>query len=200
MDHYKDFAYFVGMILMFFGTNFYDKWKKRREIKQKPLLLDKYAATREEINSYLFKILSYTGCARVSIYEYSNGTYTHSNTSLQFIECTYEVTDESTKPIINQFKRVPISTYLKMITMIGESSLGWLRMTDKSDDTELNKQQKYWKATTNYNFKITKVVWDGVISLTWINEYKEMTPEQISNVEIIIMRINSLMSKLVIKN
>lgn len=199
----KEGAGIIGMALIFIGSYFFDQWKKKREKKleekNRPAVLDASAKIREKIVEYITKIQAYTGCSRAALFEYSNGNYTHSNISLQFIECTYEATDESTAPIINIFKREPIAPYLKIINIINESKTSWSRITDTEPDPSINKIQRYWRTSTSYNFRITDSVWDGVVGLSWINKEAELSPEQITNVEIMIMRIYNLMSQLVKK-
>lgn len=196
MLHMKDYVEFVGLLALFFGNQALKYIKKKRIIDQAPAKLDAEYKIRLEISEYIKKIQAYTGASRVAMFEYSNGTKTHSNTCLQFVECSYESTDEVTRPIIQDFKRMPIGPFLKILDNIANSKTKWYKVTDEDEDEDIAKLQKYYRVSTSYNFKITDVVYDGVVSASWINKKEDLTQEEISNIEIIIMRIYNLMSKL----
>lgn len=197
----NEFGTIAGIAIAFVAQYFFDKWQKKRaakkEIIERPKILDAQANIRKEISDYILKIQAYAQCSRVALFEYSNGTYTHSNISLQFVECSYEATDETTKPITSIFKRMPIAPYLKILMDINESKTGWTRLTDHEEDKEINKINKYWSVSTIYNFKITDIVWDGVVSVCWISGEVDLDEQDIEIIKGFVFRINFLMSKLV---
>jgi len=188
----------VGMVIVFVGKHFFDDWadkrKEERKLKERPIMLDKNSKIMQSISACLIRLQAYTGCSRAAIFEYSNGNYTHANISMQYIDCTYEVTDETTMPIINKFKRVSITPYLNQVLSIGKE--GYCRVTDKDDDKEIRTMQQYWNTTTAYNFRISDIVWDGVIGLSWIGKDVFLDLEEIEHINIEVLRIRDLMNQL----
>lgn len=200
----KDFAYMVGMMGVFICTYFFDKWKltrnKKKEDAERPARLDAAAKIREEIDDYIKKIQAYTQACRVGLYEYTNGNYSHACISMQYVEMSFEATDETTKPLILEFKKIPVSPFLKIINAINDSKTGWIKINESDDDADIKRLNKLYKTSTSYSFRITDSVWDGVVSVSWVYMPHDLSDEQIANVEIMIMRIYGLMSKLVVKN
>jgi len=201
MTQMETISTIVGMVIVFVGKHFFDDWadkrKEERKLKERPIMLDKNSKIMQSISACLIRLQAYTGCSRAAIFEYSNGNYTHANISMQYIDCTYEVTDETTMPIINKFKRVSIAPYLNQVLSIGKE--GYCRVTDKDDDKEIRTMQQYWNTTTAYNFRISDIVWDGVVGLNWIGKDVTLTQEEIEHINVEVMRIRSLMKSLIKK-
>jgi len=198
MTQMETISTIVGMVIVFVGKHFFDDWadkrKEERKLKERPIMLDKNSKIMQSISACLIRLQAYTGCSRAAIFEYSNGNYTHANISMQYIDCTYEVTDETTMPIINKFKRVSIAPYLNQVLSIGKE--GYCRVTDKDDDKEIRTMQQYWNTTTAYNFRISDIVWDGVVGLNWIGKDVTLTQEEIEHINVEVMRIRDLMNQL----
>lgn len=190
----------VGMVIVFVGKHFFDDWadkrKEERKLKERPIMLDKNSKIMQSISACLIRLQAYTGCSRAAIFEYSNGNYTHANISMQYIDCTYEVTDETTMPIINNFKRVSIAPYLNQVLLIGKGDGGFARVTDHDEDKEIRTMQQYWNTSTAYNFRITDVVWDGVVGLSWIGKDVVLSQDELDHINIEVLRIKDLMNQL----
>ena len=165
----------MGLILI--GVYIYNKRQLRRE------------KIRQHIIQALAKIQHQTGCSRVTIFEYRKGQKS------KYITCRFEVADKTTSSLLMDFKKMDISPYIDLINKINDSKVGWIKVMDEGDDKETTKISKYWGTVTAYNFKITKSVWDGVVSLTWVNNKADLTDGQIMGVEIVIMGIHSLIKK-----
>lgn len=186
----------IGMVLLYLFKEWQEKRKKKKDAEEMSLKLDANSKTMQTISSCLVRLQAYSGCSRVAIFEYSNGNYTHAGISMQYIDCTYEITDESTKPIIHEFKRISIAPYLNMISRISASTTGWTRIVENDDDRETRAMQQYWNIATAYSFRITAVVWDGVVGLNWIGKDVTLTQEEIEHINVEVMRIRDLMNQL----
>lgn len=190
----------IGTATLYLTEKKFSAWQKKqekkKELKERPAKLDRDKEVMVQIDGYLNHLRIYTQCNRALIFEYSNSTYTHSDTSLQYVDATYEKTDETTKPIINLFKRILITPYIGMIKAIGDSPSGYLRISEVTSDIETKKIHKYWGTNTSYNFKISTSVWDGVIGLSWIHNEVELTQAQILEIQVTIMHIRDLMRQL----
>lgn len=173
----KDLITYPLMGLILIAVFIYNEWKVR---KQK---------TRQHIIDALTKIQHQTGCSRVTIFEYRKGQKS------KFITCRFEVTDKTTSSLLMDFNKMEIFPYIDLINKINDSKVGWIKVIDEGEDKEVNKISKYWGTVTAYNFKITKSVWDGAISLTWVNNKIDLTEGQVQGVEIVIMGIQSLIKK-----
>lgn len=196
LEKYAEFLALVGLYFLREGL----KWYKQKRITKKledgkNNKLNITSDIRRKIQEELIKIQVYVGCNRVSIFEYSNGTRTLNDISLQFINMTYEVPDDTTAPIINRFQLIAISPYLDKIKLIDQTP-GFVKET-ATDGTQVEQRlRRSWNTHTSYSFKISNSIWDGFLSLMNVSTPLELTNEEIEYVQIHIMYIRELMIKL----
>lgn len=190
----------LAMIFVFVCSHFFDKWKQKRDEKNKaenlPILLNKEALIREKIQNKIIKLQGYTGANRVNLFEYTNGSYTHSGISLQYSQCTYECTDDTTVGLLSTFKNVPIGEFMPILNNLNDSKKGWTIVTTKDENVAIANIQKKYRTQSSYCFRLTDVVWDGVVLLGWVHEQKCLSEEMLNEIKIIVSQISELQLKL----
>ena len=196
----EKYAQFIALVIFFAakeGLAKYKTWRKTKKLEDgKNDRLDLSSSLRRQIHEHLIKIQAYLGCNRVSIYEYSNGTYTMNGISLQFINMTYEVCDDATAPVINKFQLIPISPYLNRLSEIDANTAGYVRSSINDGTVVERRLRKIWSTHTSYTFKLAERVWEGCLSISNSHSEIELTDADIEYVHVEMIHIRDLMIKL----
>lgn len=196
----NDLAKFTALVLLAMGYEGLKWWKKHRAQKKlqnsKNIKLDMTSEIRRQIQEHMIRIQAFVNCNRVALFEYSNGTRTLSDISLQFINMTYEVPDDSTAPMINRFQLIAISPYLDVIKTIDKSETGYIK-TDLNDGTLVDRRlRRSWSTASSYSFKIGASIWDGCLALSNVSDPLELNDEEMEYVQVQLIHIRELMIKL----
>jgi len=196
-DVIKLIGVFVGGVIAAISPKLIDLTKSKfNKINE----IDAFTNTNiiaNEINNELLRIQGGYDAARVSILEYHNGVYSKKGLPFEYSSMRYEITDHNTKSLMNEFQAVPVSPVAEMLLKLEKSEEGYIKVhTDNEPDSILSRTQKYYGVKTAYSFKLFDTVKEGVLNIIWIAEKKDLSNEEIQDIQISIYRISNLMLKL----
>jgi hypothetical protein len=188
---------FVGGVIAAISPKIIDsiKTKLNKKVEIDSFTNSNIIAT--EINNELLRIQGGYDAARVAILEYHNGVYSKKGLPFEYSSMRYEVTDHNTRSLMNEFQAVPVSPVAEMLLNLENSEEGYFKVhTDEEPDNILSRTHKYYGVKTAYTFKLFDTVKEGVLNIVWISNKKDLTDEEIVDIQISIFRISNLMLKL----
>ena len=172
-----------------------DDFKTRRSKKDINIFSDNLLI-RGKIQRILVRIRSLVGANRVSLLEYHNSQYSLSGLPFDFCSMTYEDTDDKTKELITTFQRFPVSQVAEMLLRLNDSKHGFTKYSTVNPDESSAYVIKAYGITSSIDFRLGNNVKEGVLSLSWSEEDKRLTSEQIQEVKAEISNINLNLSKI----
>jgi hypothetical protein len=165
-----------------------NKGKKGEEFKRN-------LTVREKINEALVELRILSNANRVYILEYHNGDVSLSGLPFNYSSMTYENTDVSTKNMITEFQKVPISPVANFLVSLDNTLEGYSSIQENNTNSLLSQHMNYYGVATTYTFKISNHIKDGVIGLDWVNEEGvTLTENQIKDIKTVVLRIKNLLS------
>ena len=188
---------FVGAILATI-TPFIVSFVKRKLNKNKEA---KYFVENTEIRSKIHEVLveirALVGANRVNIIEYHNGIVSTSGLPFNYASMTYESVDFTTKESIMSFQKIPTSPISKLLMSIHNCKNQFLRIGSDYPDTNIILFNKFYGVETNYIFKISDHIKDGILTVNWVHEADiELDEDEIQQIILKVRYIYQMMNKM----
>ena len=169
------------------------KWQEKRKQLQSFKQGDITNNGKISIDIIVAKIQAYTGCSRVNVFLYHNGVKDKEGVCFNFVTATSESCGIGIESIWNQFQNRQIEPEFRVIiNNISNTKDGYLKVNAVDQVGEQRLQQKKYGIVTSYNFKLGKSVWEGVLTLSWINTGGSLTDEQIENIRVYVAEIKAI--------
>lgn len=185
------------------GKKFMAKWRSKSnaqkkideaEAEKQRVLADHTRSNNAQIavQRIVSRILGATDSDRVGIFQYSNGEKTLTGDCFRYVTCTSEDTAPGISSIMPEFTRKFINPDIAFVVDKIDKSNDFLIIKSKElKGTEKVLQDSYGTACS-YNFKLGKSVWEGVLSIVWMNEERMLSEDQLGTVRAYIKLINDL--------
>ena len=152
---------------------------------------------RAKINEALIEIRAYVGSNRVSITEYHNGIVSTNGLPFNYSSVTYENVDYTTREIMMDQQKLPISPMAKLLLDIHNCVKNYLRIGPDFHDSKIVSMNKYYGVETNYIFKIGNHIKDGIVNVSWVHEDAVLTDEEIEFISLKVKYIHEIMKKMI---
>jgi len=159
----------------------------RKEEERKNQQIDKSLQHNNDIQKKIKEILiqlqGYTECSRACLYAYHNGTKTHFGFSMNFVSMIEEKTDGIVAPLIDTFQNIPAGYFRTILDKVDKSQEGYAVIeTDELDGDDKRMMERY-QIAMSYDFKIGGTVYEGMVSLVWVNKKHILSEEQIDHIQ-----------------
>lgn len=154
------------------------------------------AEYRVQINEVLVEIRTLVGANRVSIVEYHNGNAAINGLPFNYASMTYEKADQTTREMMMNFQKVPISPTCELLLDVHNSKEGYVRVGQDYKHEDVVEFNHYYGIQSAYIFRIGDHIKYGTVQLIWIGEDVTLDPEEIEEVHYKVMYINELMKKM----
>jgi hypothetical protein len=159
----------------------------RKEEERKNQQIDKSLQHNNDIQKKIKEILiqlqGYTECSRACLYAYHNGTKTHFGFSMNFVSMIEEKTDGIVAPLIDTFQNIPAGYFRTILDKVDKSQEGYAVIeTDELDGDDKRMMERY-QIAMSYDFKIGSTVYEGMVSLVWVNKKHILSEEQIDHIQ-----------------
>lgn len=178
-------------------TPYVANWIKKKYTK--PDEASSFIANTEyriKINEALVEIRTLTGANRVAIVEYHNGNTAITGLPFNYASMTYERTDQTTREMMMNFQKIPISPFCELLLDVQNSEQGFIRVDAIYRHQEVVKFNKFHGVEVEYVFRISDNIKYGTVHLMWINTEPLLTADQQQEVYFKVMYINELMNKI----
>ena len=152
---------------------------------------------RAKINEALIEIRAYVGANRVSIVEYHNGIVSTNGLPFNYSSVTYENVDFTTREIMMDQQKLPISPVSKLLSDIHNCTKNYLRIGSDVKEQKIVTMNKYYGIETNYIFKIGNHIKDGIVNVSWVHEDAALTDEEIEFISLKVKYIHEIMKKMI---
>lgn len=197
----QEFYTSLGMLLggmLATLTPYIVKWVKSRVDKEKEgKSFIQNTSYRAKINEALIEIRAYVGANRVSIVEYHNGIVSTNGLPFNYSSVTYENVDFTTREIMMDQQKLPISPVSKLLLDIHNCTKNYLRIGPDFKDQKIVTMNKYYGIETNYIFKIGNHIKDGIVNVSWVHEDAALTDEEIEFISLKVKYIHEIMKKMI---
>jgi hypothetical protein len=138
---------------------------------------------QKKIKEILIQLQGYTECSRACLYAYHNGTKTHFGFSMNFVSMIEEKTDGIVAPLIDTFQNIPAGYFRTILDKVDKSQEGYAVIeTDELDGDDKRMMERY-QIAMSYDFKIGGTVYEGMVSLVWVNKKQMLSEEQIDHIQ-----------------
>jgi len=154
------------------------------------------AEYRIKINEVLVEIRTLTGANRVIVLEYHNGNTAITGLPFNYASMTYERTDQTTREMMMNFQKVPISPFCELLLDVQNSDQGVVRVDAIYKHQEVVKFNKFHGVEIEYVYRIGGNIKAGTVHLMWINTEPFLTADQQQEVYYKVMYIDELMTKM----
>jgi hypothetical protein len=151
---------------------------------------------RVQINEVLVEIRAIVGANRVSIVEYHNGNAAINGLPFNYASMTYEKDDQTTREMMMNFQKVPISPTCELLLDVHSSNQGYVRVGKDYKHKDVIEFNKYYGIESAYIFRIGDHIKYGTVQLMWIGDDITLEPEAVEEVHYKVMYINELMKKM----
>lgn len=197
----QEFYTSLGMLLggmLATLTPYIVKWVKSRVDKEKEgKSFIQNTSYRAKINEALIEIRAYVGANRVSIVEYHNGIVSTNGLPFNYSSVTYENVDFTTREIMMDQQKLPISPVSKLLLDIHNCTKNYIRIGSDFKDQKIVTMNKYYGIETNYIFKIGNHIKDGIVNVSWVHEDAALTDEEIEFISLKVKYIHEIMKKMI---
>jgi hypothetical protein len=161
--------------------------RARKEEEKKNAQIDKSLqhnnSIQKKIKEILIQLQGYTECSRACLYAYHNGTKTHFGFSMNFVSMIEEKTDGIVAPLIDTFQNIPAGYFRTILDKVDKSQEGYAVIeTDELDGDDKRMMERY-QIAMSYDFKIGATVYEGMVSLVWVNKKHILSEEQIDHIQ-----------------
>lgn len=195
-DLFKALGIVTGGILAtiapYIATWIKTKWSKHEEANS----FIHNAEYRVQINEVLVEIRTIVGANRVSIVEYHNGNAAINGLPFNYASMTYEKDDQTTREMMMNFQKVPISPTCELLLDVHNSDQGYVRVGKDYKHKDVIEFNKYYGVESAYIFRIGDHIKYGTVQLMWIGDDVTLEPEEVEQVHYKVMYINELMKKM----
>lgn len=172
-------------------------WTKERFYKNKEAKSFIHNAEyRVQINEVLVEIRTIVGASRVGLIEYHNGNAAINGLPFNYASMTYEKTDKTTREIMMNFQKVPISPTCELLLDVHSADEGYVRVGRDYKYRDVVEFNKYYGVESAYIFRIGDHIKYGTIQLMWIDGDVSLESDELEEVHYKIMYINELMKKM----
>lgn len=152
---------------------------------------------RALINEVLVEIRATVGANRVSIIEYHNGNVAINGLPFNYSSMTYEKSDNTTREILLNYQKVPISPICELLLDLHNSQEGYVRVGQDYQRESVVELGNYYGVKTSYIFRIGNHIKYGTVHVSWVNdEEATLTEEELNIVHLKVLYINELMNKM----
>lgn len=182
----------LATIAPYVATWIKSKWSKNEEANS----FIHNTEYRVQINEVLVEIRTLVGANRVSIVEYHNGNAAINGLPFNYASMTYEKDDQTTREMMMNFQKVPISPTCELLLDIHNSAQGYVRVGKDYKHKDVVEFNRYYGVESAYIFRIGDHIKYGTVQLMWIGEDADLEPEEIEEVHYKVMYINELMKKM----
>jgi len=175
--------------------------RQTREDKHKNQLIDNTLQHNNDIQKKIKEILiqlqGYTECSRACLYAYHNGTKTHFGFSMNFISMIEEKTDGIVAPLIDTFQNIPAGYYRSILDKVNNAQEGYAVIeTDKLDGDDRKMMERY-QIGMSYDFKVGGTVYEGVVSLAWVNRRHILSDSEINHIKELVDQVYDLQKSII---
>ena len=108
-----------------------------------------------------------------------------------------EATDGIVAPMIDNFQAVPAATFRSLLNKIDSSQDGFALFIRDEGSEEENRIHNKFQTNVSYNFKVGNSIWEGVVSLNWINVNRYLTQSEIDHVKELVENVSNLQKQLI---
>lgn len=154
------------------------------------------AEYRVKINEALVEIRTLLGANRVSVVEYHNGNTAINGLPFNYASMTYEKSDLTTKEVMMNFQKVPISPTCELLLDVHTSDEGYVKVNKSYRHQDVVEFYKYYGIETVYVFRIGDHIKYGTLQIMWIQEHEDLDSDDLQELHYKVMYINSLMNKM----
>ncbi len=151
---------------------------------------------RAKINEVLVEIRTIVGANRVAIVEYHNGNAAINGLPFNYASMTYEKDDLTTREMMMDFQKVPISPTCELLLDVHNSEQGYVRVASDYKHKDVVEFNKYYGVETAYIFRIGDHIKYGTLQVMWINEDVTLEHEELQELHYKVMYVNELMNKM----
>lgn len=191
-EGYKAIGFIVGAIIVYLLQKLEKSISKSKKNKAFSPNLDISAKIQLEIEH----IRMIADASRATLIDYDNGVENYTGLPFNFASISYESVDTTTMPIIRDFQRVPISPIASLLLELNNSNDRFVRHTDEDPNKSIATYERVYGVTTSYSFRMYDSVKNGVINITWLNGYHQLTEEQLTDIIVCIERIKLFQLKI----
>ena len=151
---------------------------------------------RVKINEALVEIRTLLGANRVAIVEYHNGNTAINGLPFNYASMTYEKSDLTTKEVMMNFQKVPISPTCELLLDVHNTEDGYVKVGKDYKFQDVVEFYRYYGVETAYIFRIGDHVKYGTLQIMWIHDHDSLAPEVLQEIHYKVMYINDLMNKM----
>lgn len=152
---------------------------------------------RALINEVLVEIRATVGANRVSVVEYHNGNVAINGLPFNYSSMTYEKSDNTTREILMNYQKVPISPICELLLDLHNSPTGHVRVGQDYERESVVEMGNYYGVKTSYIFRIGDHIKYGTVHISWVNdENVVLTDEELHTLHLKVRYINELMNKM----
>lgn len=151
---------------------------------------------RTLINEALVEVRTLLGANRVALVEYHNGNAAINGLPFNYASMTYEKTDHTTREMMLDYQKMPISPVCETLLELHNSVDGYIRIGKDYHRPEIVDMNGYHGIETSYMFRIGDHIKYGTVYAMWLNEDVILTKEELDLVHYKMMYIKDVMSKM----
>jgi len=181
--------------------NYLAKRREKRNEEKKLECIDNTLKHNNEIQRKIKEVLiqlqGYTECSRACLYAYHNGTKTHFGFSMNFVSMIEEKTDGIVAPLLDSFQSVPAGYYRAVLDKVNDAKEGYAVIeTDKLAEDDRKMLEKY-QITMSYDFKVGGTIYEGIVSLVWVNKKHCLSEGEITHIQTLINQVYDLQKEII---
>lgn len=196
IEVYKALGVVLGGVLATIAPYIASWIKKQYSKDQEATSFLHNAEHRVQINEILVELRALTGANRVAIVEYHNGNTAINGLPFNYASMTYEKADYTTREMLMNFQKIPISPLCELLLQVHNSKEGYARVDSNCTHTDVIEIHKYYGVDTAYVFRIGDHIKYGTVHLMWIHEVPDLDSEALQEIHYKVMYINELMKKM----
>lgn len=152
---------------------------------------------RALINEVLVEIRTSVKANRVAIVEYHNGNTTINGLPFNYASMTYEKADTTTREILLNCQKVPISPVCELLLELHNSETGYERVDQEYKRDSIAELCKYYGIKTSYIFRIGNHIKYGTVHVSWVTEDSIfLTEQELDMLHTKVLYVNELISKM----
>ena len=182
----------IATIAPYIGTWINKKFKKDTEAET----FIYNTEHRALINEVLVEIRTIIGANRVAIVEYHNGNAAINGLPFNYCSMTYEKSDTTTREIMLNYQKVPLSPVCELLLEVHNSKDGYVRVGQDYKEDSVVELSNYYGIKSSYIFRIGDHIKYGTVHVMWVNDDHMLTENQLELLHLKVMYINELMKKM----
>lgn len=151
---------------------------------------------RALINEVLVEIRTLLGANRVALVEYHNGNAAINGLPFNYASMTYEKADVTTREMMLDYQKVPISPVCETLLELHNSEGGFVRVGKDYPRPAVVDINRYHGIETSYMFRIGDHIKYGTVYAMWIHEDIKLTEEELDLIHLKTLYIKDIMCKM----